>query len=203
MAEGGGFCEIHGPFDPPHTECPYCAIEDKQRRAYGPPPTREQAGRPAAPPDEDFVHRTVEPDAAPEPDSDPSLTELVPRVPAEPEPPAEPEEDAGPPAPVGWLVIKEPLTRRGEIIRIEPNQSIGREADIRWDDPRLSRQHARLTLEPPEDDPDALPVFFLWPYAPTNPVYINGRQIRGATPLHENDEIRLGDTLFVFKVLMD
>ena len=93
--------------------------------------------------------------------------------------------------------------RRGEIVRIKPNQSIGREADIRWDDPRLSRQHARLTLEPPEDDPDADPVFFLWPYAPTNPVYINGREIRGATPLHENDEIRLGDTLFGFKVLMD
>jgi pSer/pThr/pTyr-binding forkhead associated (FHA) protein len=46
-------------------------------------------------------------------------------------------------------------------------------------------------------------VFHLWPFGPTNPVYINGRQVRGATPLVENDEIRLGDTLFVFKVLAD
>lgn len=212
MAEGGGFCERHGPFDPPYTECPYCALEVKQRRAYGPPPSTVPHGgadRPAAPADEEFVRETVEPDAEPELDAepavDPSLTELVPRVPAEPEPPAEPVPEVveGPPAPVGWLVVKEPPERRGEIIRIKPNQSIGREADIRWDDPRLSRQHARLTLEPPEDDPDADPVFFLWPYAPTNPVYINGHEIRGATPLHENDEIRLGDTLFVFKVLMD
>ena len=44
-------------------------------------------------------------------------------------------------------------------------------------------------------------IYHLWPFAPTNPVYINGRAIRGATPLQENDEIKLGNTLFVFKVL--
>ena len=205
MADGGGFCELHGPFDPPHTECPYCAMENKQRRAYGPPASTVFHGQSEAPADEDFVRQTVEPDAAPETDSDPSLTEVVLRVAAKPELPPEPAPEVveGPPPPIGWLVIKEPRARRGEIIRITGNQSIGREADIRWDDPRLSRQHARLTVEPPEDAPDAPPVFHLWPYAPTNPVYINGREIRGATPLHENDEIRLGDTLFVFKVLMD
>jgi pSer/pThr/pTyr-binding forkhead associated (FHA) protein len=108
-----------------------------------------------------------------------------------------------PPPILAWLVVKEPRDRRGTMVQVQANQSIGREGDIRWNDPGLSRQHARLTLEPPEEDPGGFPVFHLWPFGPTNPVYINGRQIRGATPLHENDEIRLGDTLFVFKLLTD
>lgn len=105
--------------------------------------------------------------------------------------------------PLAWLIVKEPPERRGEIVPVQANQIIGREGDLRWDDPRLSRQHARLTLEPSKDAPEDPPVFHLWPFGPTNPVYINDREIRGATPLHENDEIRLGQTLFVFKVLVD
>ncbi|HEX3050556.1 MAG TPA: hypothetical protein VHP83_07880, partial [Aggregatilineaceae bacterium] len=34
---GGGFCEIHGPFDPPHMVCPYCALEQQDQQSYGPP----------------------------------------------------------------------------------------------------------------------------------------------------------------------
>jgi hypothetical protein len=105
--------------------------------------------------------------------------------------------------PLGWLVVKEPVERRGQVLPVRANQVIGRSGDVQWDDPRLSRQHARLTFEAPEETPDDPPVFHLWPFGPANPVYINGREIRGATPLHENDEIRLGGTLFVFKVLVD
>jgi hypothetical protein len=38
-------------------------------------------------------------------------------------------------------------------VRVQANQIIGRNGDLQWDDPRLSRQHARLTLEPSEDAP--------------------------------------------------
>lgn len=198
MAQGGGFCERHGPFDPPHRTCPFCALEDDQRRLYGPPsagPARAAVASPEAPARE----KTPEPDRS-EPDEldEPlGLTEAAPVDLI--------EEDAPPDRaqPLGWLVVKQPVDKRGTILTIGPNQSIGREADIRWDDPGLSRQHARLTLEPPESAPDAPPVFHLWPFAPTNPVYINEREIRGATPLRENDEIRLGNTLFVFKTLTD
>lgn len=191
MSQGGGFCERHGPYDPPHRTCPYCALEAEQRRAYGPPGVTAP-GR-AAPP----APKAPEPPAA-------GPTELIARGADLPEPDANAEAHLPEPAPpLAWLVVREPRERRGALLPIAPNQTIGREADVRWDDSRLSRVHARFTLEPPDDAPDDAPVYHLWPFAPTNPVTINGRAVRGATPLHENDEIRLGNTLFIFKVLID
>ena len=184
---GGGFCDKHGPFDPPHQTCPYCAREDQQRRAYGPPdaaPTPEIDAT-------GFHRQTVEPILPPD------VTEVVPRQDAQ-NSVEQPER-----VPLGWLVVKEPVEQRGTVLAVRPNQVIGRSGDVQWDDPRISRQHARLTFEAPEDEPDDPPVFHLWPFGPANPVYINGREIRGATPLLENDEIRLGKTLFVFKSLVD
>ncbi len=209
MIQGGGFCELHGPFDPPNLVCPYCAMLDEQRKVYGPPggaPARTaDASDPPADPapatelEPDFVRRTVEPEPEPLPVS--LQTEFMPRPSQAGEEPGE-DADAGPGTPLlGWLIVREPLQHRGAILAVQANQSIGREGDVRWDDPRLSRLHARLTIEPAQDAPQDGPVFHLWPFGPTNPVYINGNEIRGATPLHENDEIRLGDTLFVFKVL--
>jgi hypothetical protein len=196
MSEGGGFCERHGPYDAPYETCPYCALESRERRIYGPPDARPQpgTGRQSIPEDE-------APARASEPDVPEGMTEFAPRAALDDELP--PGMDSAPPAPIAWLIVKQPAAQRGTIIRVEPNQVIGREADIRLKDARLSRQHARLTLEPPHDAPDAPPIFHLWPFGPTNPVYINGQEARGATPLRENDEIRLGDTLFVFKVLTD
>jgi hypothetical protein len=189
---GGGFCKIHGPFDPPHRECPYCAREQVERQMYGPPEAPDDAPAP-------------EPDAAPHAPDEAALTEMMPRDDA-------PPGDAGAPAngsdpattPLGWLIVKQPPAQRGTVLPLRANQSIGRAGDVRWDDPRLSRQHARVTVEVPADAPDgSLPVFHIWPFGPTNPVRVNGREIRGATPLQENDEIQLGDTLFIFKVLSD
>lgn len=224
MSEGGGFCDKHGPFDPPHTSCPFCAIEREERQAFGPPeatrpaaaqtindieaaapPDAPDAGVPAeadadadnAGDDRDFVRQTVEPE------SDGSVTEVAPRPDVPPEALEHGPDADDPGGPVGWLVVKEPVEQRGTALTVRANQIIGRAGDVRWPDPRLSRQHARLTFEPPEDDPDSAAVFHLWPFGPTNPVYVNGAAIRGATPVHENDEITLGNTLFVFKVLLD
>jgi pSer/pThr/pTyr-binding forkhead associated (FHA) protein len=191
MSQGGGFCERHGPFDAPHRTCPFCALEADQRRAYGPPSVTVPSQ--AASPD---VKRDI-----PEPPPAPGLTELIGPEEVQPQNGPEPNDSGEPLPPLAWLVVREPRDRRGALLAIKPNQTIGREADVRWNDPRLSRVHARFTLEPPEDAPNAPPVYHLWPFAPTNPVYINGRAIRGATPLQENDEIKLGNTFFVFKVL--
>jgi hypothetical protein len=30
---------------------------------------------------------------------------------------------------------------------------------------------------------------------------VNGKRIKAATPLNENDEVKMGDTVFVFKAL--
>lgn len=205
MAAGGGFCARHGPFDPPNQTCPYCALEEAQRRAYGPPAgTAQPSLQPPVPAEGERTN--VIQRAAPLPDEAPAPTEALPREEAG-EGGATPAEAAlqpeAPPVPLGWLIVRSPLARRGEIVPVRANQIIGREGDVRWGDPRLSRQHARVTLEPPHDDLEGTPVFHLWPFGTTNPVFINGQEIRGATPLRENDEIRLGETLFVFKLLPD
>lgn len=212
MTEGGGFCDLHGPFDPPHTTCPYCALESEQRNVFGPP----EATRPAAQPLEvdeqaarspahegDFVRQTVEPGITKNAD----VTEIAPRDSALM---GILEQDSGasdPAAPaLGWLIVKEPLDQRGTVLPVRPNQIIGRQAEVAWDDPRLSRQHARITLERAQDageTADAPAVFHIWPFGPANPVYVNGAAIRGATPIRENDEITLGSTVFVFKALFD
>jgi pSer/pThr/pTyr-binding forkhead associated (FHA) protein len=219
---GGGFCEIHGPYDPPHHTCPFCAQEDAQRREFGPPPDGAPADEP------DFVRQTVEhvaeppaerdesakpdpPDLPPTHKDDPTkddLTQIAQRQVFAGDALAEDEIEEPSwiehrPEPLGWLIVKAPGEQRGEIVPVRANQIIGRQGDIRWADPLLSRHHARFTFEPAEDAPDDGPVFHLWPFGPTNPVTINGQLIRGATPVHENDEIYLGDTLFVFKTLLD
>ncbi|MCZ7546411.1 MAG: FHA domain-containing protein [Anaerolineae bacterium] len=100
------------------------------------------------------------------------------------------EADAGP---LAWLVIVEG-PRRGHIIKVTPGHSIGRKgADVVWDDPKISRQHARITLEDGE--------FYIWDFGTPNGTFINGERIRAATPIKENDVIRMGDTQFVFKAL--
>ncbi len=221
MSQGGGFCALHGPFDPPYQECPYCVMDREQRRTFGPPfeaavpaagPANPAAAAVEAVPESGgFVRQTVEPEvpqnapqnapqSAPQSAAGGNLTEMLPRrIPVE-----EPEANGVDHTPLlAWLVVKKPAEQRGVVLPVRANQIIGREGEVRWDDPRLSRQHARLTVEPRADAPDGPPVFHLWPFGTTNPVYINGQEIRGATPLVENDEIRLGDTLFVFKVLID
>jgi hypothetical protein len=211
MPDGGGFCQIHGPFDPPHLECPFCKKEQERRRAYGPPgesPRYAPLPRVSPPPamssppmpdDSRFVRQTLEPE------NESEATEILPRDSLEWSDIAEDDEfkDTDIVPPLCWLIVKRPRKRRGTILPIKANQSIGREADVKWDDPRLSRQHARLTIELSPNDPDSAPVFYMWPFGPKNPVLINGEEIRGATPLHENDEIQLGHTLFVFKMLTD
>ncbi len=215
MSKGGGFCPKHGPFDPPHTSCPFCAREDPQRRAFGPPPlpsyrprTRprpeKQDGAPddrkqEAPPDE-FHRETVEPEG-------PQVTEVAPAQAPDGTALEAPPLAEGQRLPLGWLIVKEPPDRRGEVLAVKHGQIIGREGDLRWIDPKLSRQHARFTIEPVGETSGArlsgTLAFHLWPFAPTNPVIINGKTVRAATPLNENDEILLGDTLFVFKTITD
>ncbi|MBN2306332.1 MAG: FHA domain-containing protein [Anaerolineae bacterium] len=222
---GGGFCKIHGPFDPPHRVCPYCAEEASQRQAFGPPVSAAaETLDEASPPDEaEFVRQTVEPDQPGQAKQPPvDVTEMMDR-PGAPQVGVYQSVDLRPP--LGWLIVKMPLDQRGTVYPVRANQVIGRMGDIRWEDPRLSRQHARLTFEPPRDadsgdaDYDVMEtdadvggsveaaemdgMFHIWPFGPTNPVYINDQEIRGATPLYENDLVRLGDTLLVFKVLID
>ena len=178
---GGGFCDIHGPFDPPYKTCPYCAAG--KGRPQAPPPLDDElptelpgqrhATQSSDYDDEEVTQWPTRRRAA----FDDDITEVEAPI-------------AGP---VAWLVIAEGV-RRGHIIKIAPGQSIGRKsADIIWDDPKISRLHARITLEDGE--------FYIWDFGTPNGTYVNGERIRAATLIKENDVIKIGDTSFVLKVL--
>lgn len=94
-----------------------------------------------------------------------------------------------------WLVIREPRTQRGTILAVNPDQIIGRgrESHIRLEDPRMSRTHARFTLE--EEG------FVIWDVGARNGIYLNGEQVTDPRILKENDEIKMGDTVFIVKLL--
>ena len=67
----------------------------------------------------------------------------------------------------------------------------GDQADIRLEDGFASSQHARLI---PQGD-----VMVLEDLGSTNGTYLNGEPLRGASPLHAGDTIRIGDSEFVFE----
>lgn len=84
--------------------------------------------------------------------------------------------------------------RKGRFYPIRHGTVIGRkEGDLILDDPKVSGSHAKFTLEDDE--------FVLWDFGSANGTYVNGKKIREATVLSENDLIKIGDTTFVVKLL--
>lgn len=85
--------------------------------------------------------------------------------------------------------------RRGRIHRIQDGTLVGRtQGDVVLDDPKVSNPHARFRFEDNQ--------FVLWDFGSRNGTYVNGERIRAATPLNENDEIRMGNSVFVMKTLL-
>lgn len=70
--------------------------------------------------------------------------------------------------------------------------NIGRESDndIVLDDPKVSRQHAKMKLEGD--------TFVIYDLASSNGTFVNGQKIMNET-LQDGDEIKIGDTVFAFK----
>jgi hypothetical protein len=102
-----------------------------------------------------------------------------------------------------WLIVSEPRGFRGAVLHVQPDQVLGRQGDVAWNDERMSRRHARFTLEADPNTPDdPTPVYFVWPLEARNAVRLNGRAIRGAERIQENDRLQLGDTVFVVKTLL-
>ena len=48
--------------------------------------------------------------------------------------------------PLLWLIVLEPIESRGVVISVKPGAVIGRQGDIRWNDPHISRKHAHFML---------------------------------------------------------
>lgn len=102
--------------------------------------------------------------------------------------------------PLLWLIVAHPVASRGKILQITPGNIIGRQGDIQWDDPRMSRQHASFDIILDKQDINHS-LFTLTPEKDRNGTLINGRRVKGQTVLHENDIIVMGETHFVVKVL--
>jgi hypothetical protein len=95
--------------------------------------------------------------------------------------------------PLGILWVMEG-PRRGQVHRIKDETVVGRtRGDIILDDPKVSSNHAKFTYEDEK--------FFVWDFGTRNGTYVNGEKIRAATPLEENDKIKIGDYQFVLKIL--
>ena len=95
--------------------------------------------------------------------------------------------------PLGILWVKEG-PRRGQIHRIKDGTVVGRsKGDILLDEPKASSSHAKFTFEEEK--------FHVWDFGTRNGTYVNGERIRAATPLEENDEVKIGELVFVLKVL--
>lgn len=84
--------------------------------------------------------------------------------------------------------------KKGRIYKIKDGAVLGRkEGDIVLDDPKVSNPHAKFVLESEG--------FVVWDFGSKNGTLVNGERIRAATALKENDLIKIGDTLFILKVL--
>ncbi|MDD2920803.1 MAG: FHA domain-containing protein [Anaerolineales bacterium] len=94
---------------------------------------------------------------------------------------------------LGLLWVKEG-SRRGRFYPVKQGTVVGRkEGALILDDPKVSSRHAKFTIE--DDD------FIIWDLASANGTYVNDKRIREATALYENDTIRIGETVFVIKLL--
>jgi len=94
---------------------------------------------------------------------------------------------------LGWLIIKNG-DRRGRMFTLKPEVTIGRKhADIVIPDPKVSSLHAKIALVDGE--------FVLADVLSKNGTYVNGKRIKEMVTLKENDEIKIGGTIMVLKVL--
>jgi len=84
--------------------------------------------------------------------------------------------------------------RRGKIYKISEGDLVGKkEGKLILDDPKVSTPHCRFRIEKNK--------FVLWDCGSKNGTFVNGKRITSVTTLEENDQIKIGDVVFVFKVM--
>lgn len=84
--------------------------------------------------------------------------------------------------------------KRGRTYPIQHGTVVGRtKGDLILDDTKVSSMHAKFNMEGDN--------FVVWDFGSANGTYVNNKKIREATVLEENDLVRIGDTVFVVKLL--
>jgi hypothetical protein len=187
------FCPQHGEYDASLAACPYC----------------EGSGRPPAPPslDEDDLPTDLGMGRAAHEEE--AATEIPSR--RRQGRTLDPEEDE--PTQIGKARREDDVTeiefadtgmqamlwvkegdRRGRVYKVKDGSVLGRkDGDIVLEDPKVSNPHAKFVLENES--------FVVWDFGSKNGTFVNGERIRAATPLKENDTLKIGDTTFILKVL--
>jgi hypothetical protein len=98
---------------------------------------------------------------------------------------------------LGWMIVKSsPFMRRGLVMKVQAGSIWGRDprkADMLIDDDKVSGLHARIQMK---DDQ-----FVLIDLGSANGTWVNDEEISAATPLKQDDEIKMGSTVFVLKTL--
>lgn len=94
----------------------------------------------------------------------------------------------------GWIAVRSG-SRVGKQLGLSTSSrnSIGRDAsrcDLVLDDPAISAEHARVQFEHGQ--------FVIYDLASSNGTWVNNHRVQ-RQPLLDNDEIRVGDTLVIFK----
>lgn len=186
------YCAKHGAYDSQYTSCPYClkekgrpvapaSLDEQVTGAYGVPAAQQKPsgqGSSRQPAGDDEVtqiprkHRSAKP-------SDDALDET--------------QVDRPQSGLLGWVVVKAGM-RRGSIHRIGHDVTLGRKnADIVLQDQKVSKLHAKFAIQNEQ--------FVVADMLSENGTFVNEERIDRITPLQENDEIRVGDTVLVLKVL--
>lgn len=201
------FCPIHGPYDASLGGCPFCAQEG---RNSGGAPTAGNVGGVVPPGEEETRVYSGTGRSAPASDIDEMPTQYTPgggfSAGANEEETIlrgrrwEDLDDLDVTVlehkvvgTLGWLIVKKG-DRRGRIFTLKPENTIGRKhADIVLADPKVSSLHAKIALMDGE--------FVITDVLSKNGTYVNGKRIKELLTLQENDEIKIGDTIMVLKVL--
>ena len=68
----------------------------------------------------------------------------------------------------------------------------GEQADVQYDDPRLSNQHFRIRFADGR--------YLIEDLGSGSGTFLNGVQVTAAVPLHEGDQITVQDITFVFQL---
>jgi hypothetical protein len=215
------FCPIHGPYDASLGSCPYCAgsgnrppppqispLDDElptdlggspnyqNNVAYDDLPTDLGHGENYAPGNESQGNTEISPErraggAGGYIDFDEEeFTELSSERPEDVT-----ELDYTPTGTLGILWIKTG-PQRGKMFHIKNETVVGRnKGSLILDDPKVSNPHAKFVLEDEQ--------FTVWDFGSKNGTYVNGKKIREATKLNENDTLKIGDYHFELKVLRE
>jgi hypothetical protein len=84
--------------------------------------------------------------------------------------------------------------KRGRTYPVKHGTVVGRkEGNLILDDPKVSSMHAKFNMEGDN--------FVVWDFGSANGTYVNGKRIREATILEENDLVKIGETVFIVKLL--